>query len=340
MPIRVAGRNVLALFSIGVVSILLMGLVTPAPELTRLPRGVPALPAKPGELSFLVFGDSGTGRPGQLHLAAAMARVIRSSPVDFALLLGDNFYPNGLASVNDPLFDRVFRDPYPPATFPFPFFPVLGNHEYLKNAGVLPRLGTRDPRWRMPARRYAFLEPLSANETVLFVALDTTAIDSPPRVTPDVDVQPPLQGVAEELAAAANARWRFAFGHHPLRSSGVHRSSEGMLRDAAPILAAGRVDLYFCGHDHILESLGPVQGVSQIISGGGGGWDRATPIVGVQPESLFRLTGGGFVRAVVRSDEARFTFFDVDGILRHVRTLTPRLPPPAAASAPASPALN
>lgn len=276
--------------------------------------------------AFLAFGDSGTGGPGQKRVALSMEKLIAEAPVDFVLLLGDNFYPHGLKSASDPLFDRVFEEIYTPAKFPFPFYPVLGNHEYHQNAAACLKLGQRDVRWRMPARRYAFHIPLGATDSVLFLALDTTAIESPSKVTPDVDVRPPLEGVALELTAAAKARWRFVFGHHAMLSSGVHGESEELLRELAPVLAAGKVDLYICGHDHILESMAPISGVPQITVGGGGGWDRATPIIHVRSESLFRSTGGGFVRGEVKKDDAVFTFYDVDGVARHKRTLFPHAP--------------
>ena len=289
-----------------------------------LSRAETVKPRKPGVVSFLAFGDSGTGGPGQRRVAESMAKVIGANPVDFALMLGDNFYPDGLASASDPLFDQLFRDVYLKERFPFPFYITLGNHEYHRNAAANLKLGARDARWKMPARRYAFTAPLSDRESVLFLCLDTTAVDAPARVTPDVDVRPPLEGVAEELAAARGAAWRFVFGHHAFLTSGAHGESEPMLKQLAPVLAAGKTDAYLCGHDHILESLSPVAGVPQIVSGGGGGWDRATPIVHVRRESLFRQTGGGFVRAEIRPDAATFVFHDVEGVVRHTRTLFPQ----------------
>ncbi|HEV8267947.1 MAG TPA: metallophosphoesterase, partial [Thermoanaerobaculia bacterium] len=243
----------------------------------------------------------------------------------------------GLFSAVDPLFDRLFRDVYTEKTFSFPFFPVLGNHEYHRNAGAVPRLGSRDARWRMPARRYAFVEPLAEGKNAVFVALDTTAFDSPARVTPSRDVRPPLEGVAEELAGTPATVWRFVIGHHPPATSGAHGSSEGVLKTLCPVLAAARVDLYITGHDHILESLAPIAGVPVVVSGGGAGWDRATPIVRVRPESEFRHTGGGFVRAEVTVEKATFTFYDVDGRSLYVRTLHPNPPAPGTTPLPAKP---
>lgn len=264
--------------------------------------------------SFLALGDMGTGGKGQLKLRDGMARVLSEKPVDFGLLLGDLFYQDGITSPSDPAFDRLFKNVYTEPVFAFPFFPALGNHDYHGNAAAVLTLGRRDIRWRMPARRYVVKVPVGDSEA-LFVALDTTPIDNPSRVTPDLDVRPPLEGVAEALSAASGAAWRFAFGHHLLRSSGVHAKSEPMLREAAPVLAAGWVDVYFCGHDHIIEALDPIAGVAQIVSGGGGGSDRPYPIRNVLPESRFRKGGAGFVRCDVDVTQLVCTFHDEDGSL-------------------------
>src|SRR5260221_628394 len=113
---------------------------------------------------------------------------------------------------------------------------------------------------RLPSRRYVFTGPLANGETVLFVGVDTPALEA--------GAAQALDGVAEELAAASTCRWRFVFGHHPFDSSGMHGGSEAVRRRLLPLLAAGSVDLYLCGHDHLLESMAAVDGVAEIVSGG------------------------------------------------------------------------
>ncbi len=48
------------------------------------------------ELVILVFGDSGTGKAGQYRVGHAMYEVCRQRGCDFALMLGDNIYDNGI----------------------------------------------------------------------------------------------------------------------------------------------------------------------------------------------------------------------------------------------------
>src|SRR5260221_14481536 len=52
------------------------------PAAARLPRAEGVSPRQRGVVSFLAFGDSGTGGSGQRHVAAAMSRVLAAKPVD------------------------------------------------------------------------------------------------------------------------------------------------------------------------------------------------------------------------------------------------------------------
>ncbi len=75
------------------------------------------------ELVILVFGDSGTGKAGQYRVGHAMYEVCRQRGCDFALMLGDNIYEDGIevrarsdatASYQEILeqFEQKFEAPY------------------------------------------------------------------------------------------------------------------------------------------------------------------------------------------------------------------------------------
>ena len=53
-------------------------------------------PFRADHLQVIVLGDTGTGNEDQLKVADGMAKVCDQSGCDFVLLLGDNFYPNGV----------------------------------------------------------------------------------------------------------------------------------------------------------------------------------------------------------------------------------------------------
>src|SRR6185369_762082 len=95
-------------------------LIFAAPQrpLFRIP-----LPARE-PLRFIVVGDAGTGEP---HLHGGIVRLTRQLRVDAILLVGDNVYPCGVESVDDPQWSKVtvnFGDAG------IPIYPILGNHDY------------------------------------------------------------------------------------------------------------------------------------------------------------------------------------------------------------------
>jgi hypothetical protein len=75
----------------------------------------------------------------------------------------------------------------------------------------------------------------------------------------------------QELGTAAAAKWRIAYGHRPIYSTGFHGdtgflSTQGSLMD----VVAGRVQIFFGGHDHNIQDLGSGLGLRVFVSGGGG----------------------------------------------------------------------
>jgi hypothetical protein len=111
----------------------------------------------------LAVGDWGAKRQDTVHeLAAAMASFARlGNQPDMILGLGDNFYPDGVRSVDDARFQTTWVQPF--LSYPelnVPWHMVLGNHDYNRTpqAQVDFTLSPHNPRgtWNMPARTYQF----------------------------------------------------------------------------------------------------------------------------------------------------------------------------------------
>ena len=120
-------------------------------------------------LAFGDFGEHGSSR--QERVAEAMARYHKEKPFDFAITLGDNFYPAGLATPTDERWQQEFERLYGPMRIPF--FASLGNHDWVladSPAAEILHSGRSD-RWRMPAPRYSFVAG-----PVQFFALDTNLV--------------------------------------------------------------------------------------------------------------------------------------------------------------------
>ena len=57
---------------------------------------------KKGVIKFGVIGDTGTANMDQQEVADSLAKICRRDGCDLVLMLGDNFYPEGLKTLEDP----------------------------------------------------------------------------------------------------------------------------------------------------------------------------------------------------------------------------------------------
>src|SRR5262249_47401068 len=81
-------------------------------------------------VSVFAVGDTGYGGEILRANARAMERSAEARPVDLVLLLGDNFYPDGVRSLEDPRWKERFEDAFAGAKLQVPFYAVLGNHDH------------------------------------------------------------------------------------------------------------------------------------------------------------------------------------------------------------------
>jgi tartrate-resistant acid phosphatase type 5 len=213
---------------------------------------------------ILVVGDTGAG-PDRVF--AGMARVHAAEPIDALLVLGDNFYPCGVPSENDPRWEEI-RSTF--STLGVPIYPLLGNHDYgepVRAAGAWTPCQNADPQsqlrasatvphWSFTARTY-----LLHSKVVDIAMLDTSPLaygfDRPflGSATAGGEVAQ-LRGMLQQMSANAS-RWRIVAGHHTITSSGFHgqypSEEKSRMQALLPLLRENAVDLYISGHDHDLE---------------------------------------------------------------------------------------
>ena len=190
-------------------------------------------------LRIAVVGDIGSGTA---EIAKGIARIHRQSAIDAIMTTGDNVYPCGVKSLNDPRLE-VLR---PLTSLNIAIYPVLGNHDYCGNPDA--EIRATLPNWRFPAREYVLHLGVAD-----FAMLDTNPYAAGRAPPPDV----------EALFRGSTAPWRFAVGHHPLLSSGYHghfpRAEHRRMVALIPAMRRAHVDLYMSGHDHHLELIDPDQ---------------------------------------------------------------------------------
>jgi acid phosphatase len=254
---------------------------------------------------YAVIGDWGTGGSLQRTVAKGMDRVAQRLPLDAVWSTGDNIYPNGVTSADDPQWSTKFERIYDlPALRSVPWYAVLGNHDHRQSIQAQIDRGTRDPRWHMPARWFSHEEQVDEVTKICVVGLDT---------------QPLLQGDpvmhqqlawAEETLRSSTAQWKVVVGHHPIRSYGHYGDQSFMLRHVKPLLDAHKVNIYACGHDHDLQVIKhPDDGFVCAVSGGGGGSRPTTR----GEHSRYAASNGGFMTFTARSASLTVDVYDANG---------------------------
>ncbi|MEP7219718.1 MAG: metallophosphoesterase, partial [Bacteroidota bacterium] len=115
----------------------------------------------------------------------------------------------------------------------------------------------------------------------------------------------------------SNARWKIVFGHHMLYSNGVYGNLKPLRAAFEDILVKHNVPLYMCGHDHDIQLLKPVNGVSYLVSGGGGG-HRDTSW---RDNTIYAATNMGYVWMAVTKNGIHVHFHDADGELKYAHNV-------------------
>lgn len=217
------------------------------------PGPTATLPGHEESVKFLVIGDTGTGDSRQRQVAEQIVTAHRTFPFDFAIMLGDNLY----GSEGPSAYVRKFEAPYKPLLDAgVTFYAALGNHDE-------PSQRFYEPFNMGGKRYYRFIKGgtriLGIGEPgVEFFVLDSTY------VTPEQ-----IEWL-EHALAESNARWKIAYFHHPIYSSGEkHGSEEDLQVLIEPLFLEHGVDVVFSGHEHFYERLKPQKGIHYITQGAG-----------------------------------------------------------------------
>jgi predicted phosphodiesterase len=244
-----------ALFALGVSTVCAQQAPTTrptAPAAVQTAKPAAAQTAKPAldisaprdmdSVRFAIIGDSGTGDRRQYEVGAQMTKAMQIFPFEFVIMLGDNIY--GSERPQD--FVRKFERPYEGIlTQKIPFYASLGNHDDPTQRFYKP--------FNMNGERFYTFKKGDAR----FFALDSNYMD-----------QEQLKWVEEQLSRA-NDRWKIAFFHHPLYSSGARHGSEVDLRTRLePLFVKYGVDIVFAGHEHFYERIVPQKGIYYFTQGG------------------------------------------------------------------------
>jgi acid phosphatase len=287
-----------------------------------LPRTLFAADAKAGGLNFIVFGDWGrNGEKDQRDVAVQMAVAAQDLNAKFIISVGDNFYENGVKSVDDPQWQTSFEKVYAAPSLQIPWHVALGNHDYHGNCDAQIDYHKISPRWNMPARYYSRTETIDAGNTAEFFFLDTT----PMKAGDDLAV--PLlhlhsQDTSKQLAwfeatlAASKAQWKIVIAHHPIYSGGDHGDTPYLIKHILPLLEKYKVQAWFNGHDHDLQHL-QVGKLNMFCSGAG---SKVRPTKNT-PHTKFAKSCSGFTAVALSAGKLDVRMIDDHGQLLYTTSV-------------------
>lgn len=90
-----------------------------------------------GDLTFFTIGDWGKRGPDQTNVANAMGVTGDSLKPSFIVSLGDNFYQDGVDSIDDAQWKSTFENVYTAESLMRPWYSILGNHDWHRYVSLL-----------------------------------------------------------------------------------------------------------------------------------------------------------------------------------------------------------
>ena len=204
-------------------------------------------------LNFAVIGDSGDGSKEQYAIGKRMDEARQRVPFYFVLMLGDNIYSAGNPKYFKPRFEEPYKDLLAANV---KFYAALGNHD-----AAQAEVHGKYANFNMGGKRYYnYVKGLPSDENLIeFFVLDTN--------NENMIAAEQLKWL-EEALSASKAKWKVAYMHHSLFSSGrMHPPYLKMREQLHPIFVKHKVNLVLAGHVHVYERIQPQDGVQYITEG-------------------------------------------------------------------------
>lgn len=259
-------------------------------------------------ITFFAMSDwGGSPDPGEhfttqaeRDVAAAMGAAEPMVQGRFCLVLGDNFYDDGVKSETDARFATTFQAPFSaPGLQRADFFRVVaGNHDYHGNVSAQMAYTRIRHNWYFPEPYYTFTEEARRDGrtvTVQVIMLDTTMLVGCSQEERELCPQPPASGRRGRSASAgsgyagpwnetaAQGQWAWleatlsasyadfvlVAGHHPVLATCFHAPAPILRQRLLPLLEEHGVSAYLSGHDHCAQHIRSSAGLDVHVLGAG-----------------------------------------------------------------------
>lgn len=266
---------------------------------------IPELKILDESLNFLVLGDFGrNGEYYQKDVAKQMSKAAATIGSEFVISVGDNFYPKGVQSTQDPHWKVSFEDIYFNYNLQTDWYVALGNHDYNGNVQAQIDYSKISRRWSMPDRYFKKTVKLNDGSKALIVFIDTSPFiksyySKGDEIEYNVKTQDTIaqkNWLKETLQNTdSTIKWKIVVGHHPMYSGGKRKTSQDtkdIEKLLTPIFEQYKVDAYLCGHEHDLQVIKPkTRFTTQFLSGAG---SEIRP-TGNREGTIFAISEPGFM---------------------------------------------
>jgi len=285
----------------------------------------------PTALNFIAMGDWGrNGADHQKQVARQMGSTASEVKAQFVISTGDNFYPSGVISAQDPSFKYSFEDIYTDFSLQWDWYVVLGNHDYKSNPDAQVDYSKISRRWKMPARYFAkkFAINGDTNSQVLVAFIDTNPLIQ--EFYKNAEYGPNVKGqdtTAQKKWLAKtlddkdpSIKWKIVVGHHPMYTGGSRTDgydTKAIRNSLKPVLDRYGVDVYLTGHEHSLQYIKPEGKTHHFISGAA---SEKTPVKLI-PDAQVVASEYGFMLFSVNKEQLRVQFINDEGYVIYNTTI-------------------
>lgn len=281
-----------------------------------------------GEITLYMANDLGrNGYYDQKPIAELMGEMAGTVNPKCVLAVGDIHHFNGIASLQDPLWQTNYEWIYSHPDLMIDWFPVCGNHEYRGNTDAFLHYGKISRRWMMPAKYYTKVFT-HKKTTVRVVFLDTAPLIDKYRNDSDTypdackeDMQAQLTWLDNTLKNAKED-WVIVVGHHPIYAETSKSDEErlDMQKRVMPILHKyNNVAIYACGHIHNFQHIKKQGDAIDYVVNTSASLSR--PVKAVDG-TVFCSSADGYSVITVDKKQLRMSMIDKDGNIIHTISKT------------------
>jgi tartrate-resistant acid phosphatase type 5 len=277
--------------------------------------------------TFFVLGDWGAkGKGNQLPVAKEMIEQSKLNKLSMILTVGDNFYEDGVSSINDEHWKLSYENVYKDLTKKYPWYVALGNHDYRGNIEAQFKYHTVNSNWNMPSHYYTFTKSTPGKQRIRFIIIDTDpyipSYYSDPIYKKVISAQDTAKQTrwVDSVLAGSKEEWKIVAGHHPLYYTNAEKNdTSALVRAFEPLFKKYKVQAYIAGHVHDLQyNLPANSSTGYIISGSGSRLSSASPKAAY---TLYSSSKPAFTICSIQNNELVFKFIDTTGNVLYQNTI-------------------